>query len=178
MPVQPNYTPVPEYIPLPPRFADRFRWGPIVVGVVLIVGTVLFFGISAFFSKIFHDRAFPGTVTGLVAIAAPPLFVLATAVTVLTARRCLQGDYLVVSKARETYKALILCLAGSGLATLFAVLLPFVADLWADGNHPKPSDLFTPFLYLIFSALGFLVGHFYVRPSTGTLRKFSDHPIW
>jgi hypothetical protein len=175
--VQPNFAPAPEYIPLPPRFAGRFRFGVIMVGASLILGTLFFAIGTAFFNLVLHNRAFPMTLLGRIADLLVVVSVIATGITVITARRCLRGDYLVLARARSTHAALTTCFAATMATSILAVLVHLVVDVWG-GPPSRFLDVLSPLVYLVFGALGFAVGHFYVRPTAETLRRFSDFPIW
>ncbi|MFD9892221.1 hypothetical protein ACFWY9_23000 [Amycolatopsis sp. NPDC059027] len=173
-----QYQPSPQFIPLPTLFASRVRWGSVLAGTSLIVGALLFLGISAFFNNIVNHSAFPLGPLGTVAQLLPPLCVIATAIVVLTCRRALRGDYLVVSVARTTRNVLIVCY---GCTILFAFLaFVVIALLHAFGGLRTPitSDMIVTFGYLALGSMGFAVGHFYVRPSQRTLQKFADRPVW
>ena len=166
-----------EFVPLPPRFADRVRWGSVVVGCSMIAGMVLLFGLTTYLQGIVHGHALPDTLLGKAAAVLPPLAVLALAVLVLTCRRCLRGNYLVVASAHQTcivlvftYVLTLVLIAGS-----FAV--PLVFRVWHGSPELRAPDLLTTFSTLAFATTGFLAGMFYVRPSVRTLLKFSDHPI-
>ncbi|MEQ0565680.1 hypothetical protein ABJI51_41950 [Amycolatopsis sp. NEAU-NG30] len=167
-----------EFVPLPPRFAARVRWGSVVVGSSMIAGTVLLFGLTTFLQGVVHGHAFPDTLLGKAAAVLPPLGVLAMAVLVLTCRRCLRGDYLVVASAAATRTALVFTYVLTLVLILGSFAVPVVFRVWRDSPELAAPDLLTTFSTLALATIGFLVGMFYVRPSVQTLRKFSDHPIW
>jgi hypothetical protein len=125
-----------------------------------------------------HGHAFPDTLLGKAAAVLPPLGVLAMAVLVLTCRRCLRGDYLVVASAAATRTALVFTYVLTLVLILGSFAVPVVFRVWRDAPELAAPDLLTTFSTLAFATIGFLVGMFYVRPSVQTLRKFSDHPIW
>jgi hypothetical protein len=168
--VQPHYQAAPEFVPLPPQFASRFRIGVIVVGITLIFGTLAFYGVMRFIGPILNPAT---SAAVLITGALPPLFVLATAVTLLTARRCLYGDHLIVARARTTRNVLVVCVSGTVACSLLAVVVPVLV-----GARAGAPDLLGPLVFLFLGTIGFLVGLFYVRPSANTLRKFTDRPIW
>jgi hypothetical protein len=167
-----------EFVPLPPRFADRVRWGSVVVGCSMIAGMVLLFGLTTYLQGIVHGHAFPDTLLGKAATALPPLGVLAIAVLVLTCRRCLRGDYLVVASAEATRSALLLTYVLTLVLIFGAFAVPIVFRVWRDTPELRAPDLLTTFSTLAFATMGFLGGMLYLRPSVQTLRKYSDHPIW
>ena len=167
-----------EFVPLPPRFAARVRWGSVVVGTSMIIGMVLLFGLTTFLQGIVHGHPFPDTLLGQAAAVLPPLGVLVIAVLVLTSRRCLNGDYLVVATARAARNTLVTAYAVTLALILGGFLVPLVFRVWDDVPESRAPDLLTTFATLAFSTMGFAAGTFYVRPSVQTLRKFSDHPIW
>ncbi|MEU7788280.1 MULTISPECIES: hypothetical protein [unclassified Amycolatopsis] len=167
-----------DFVPLPPRFADRVRWGSVVVGSSMIGGMVLLFGLTTFLQGIVHGHAFPATLLGKAAAVLPPLGVLAIAVLVLSSRRCLRGDYLVVASAASARHALLFTYALTLVLILGSFAVPIVFRVWPDSPEFQAPDLLTTFSTLAFATVGFLAGMFYVRPSVQTLRKFSDHPIW
>jgi hypothetical protein len=148
---------------------SRFRSGAIVSGITLIVGTLVLYGLIRFIEHILNPVTSPVV---LITGALPPLFVLATAVTLLTARRCLHGDHLIVARARATRNALIVCLSGTMICSVLAAIVPPLT------GRIDVAALFSPLVFLFLGTIGFLAGHFYVRPSANTLRKFSDSPIW
>nr|WP_166639870.1 hypothetical protein [Amycolatopsis sp. SID8362] len=163
---------------MPPRFAARVRWGSVVVGSSMIAGMVLLFGLTTFLQGIVHGHAFPDTLLGKAAAVLPPLGVLAIAVLVLSSRRCLRGDYLVVASAASARHALLFTYVLTLVLVLGSFAVPIVFRVWRDTPDPRAPDLLTVFATLAFATMGFLAGMFYVRPSVRTLRKFSDHPIW
>ncbi|MBE1500385.1 hypothetical protein H4696_007485 [Amycolatopsis lexingtonensis] len=167
-----------EFVPLPPRFAARVRWGSVVVGSSMIAGMVLLFGLTTFLQGIVHGHAFPDTLLGKAAAVLPPLGVLAIAVLVLSTRRCLRGDYLVVASAASARHALLFTYLLTLVLILGSFAVPIVFRVWRDTPDLRAPDLLTVFTTLAFATTGFLAGMFYVRPSVQTLRKFSDHPIW
>jgi hypothetical protein len=167
-----------EFVPLPPRFAERVRWGSVVVGCSMITGMVLLFGLTTFLQGIVHGHAFPDTLLGKAAAVLPPLGVLAIAVLVLSSRRCLRGDYLVVASAASARNTLLFTYVLTLILILGACAVPIVFRVWRDSPEIGAPDLLTTFSTLAFATMGFLAGMFYVRPSMQTLRKFSDHPIW
>nr|WP_225957799.1 hypothetical protein [Amycolatopsis lexingtonensis] len=163
---------------MPPRFAARVRWGSVVVGSSMIAGMVLLFGLTTFLQGIVHGHAFPDTLLGKAAAVLPPLGVLAIAVLVLSTRRCLRGDYLVVASAASARHALLFTYLLTLVLILGSFAVPIVFRVWRDTPDLRAPDLLTVFTTLAFATTGFLAGMFYVRPSVQTLRKFSDHPIW
>ena len=167
-----------EFVPLPPRFAGRVRWGSVVVGCSMIAGMVLLFGLTTFLQGIVHGHAFPETLLGKAAAVLPPLGVLAIAVLVLSSRRCLRGDYLVVASAASARHALLFTYVLTLALILGSFAVPIVFRVWRDTSHLQAPDLLTTFATLAFATTGFLAGMVYVRPSVQTLRKYSDHPIW
>ena len=167
-----------EFVPLPPRFADRVRWGSAVVGFSMVAGMALLFGLTTFLQGIVHGHALPDTLVGKAAAVLPPLGVLALAVLVLTCRRCLRGNYLVVASAHQTRNALVFTYVLTLVLILGSFAVPIVFRVWRDSPELRAPDLLTTFSTLAFATVGFLAGMFYVRPSAQTLRKFSDHPIW
>ncbi|MDT8911009.1 hypothetical protein [Amycolatopsis sp. PS_44_ISF1] len=166
------------YAPLPPLFAARVRAGSLVTGVALAVGTTLVLGLTVFVNGPLHGHALPDAVLGRVALLLPVLAVLATAVVVLGARRCLLGDYLVITRARFTRTLLRGCFTALVTACLLALTTSALVDLWHDHNHLGVSDLLATGANFALGVLGYGVGLFYVRPSVATLERFSDHPIW
>jgi hypothetical protein len=104
--------------------------------------------------------------------------VLAIAVLVLSSRRCLRGDYLVVASAASARNALLFTYVLTLILILGACAVPIVFRVWRDSPELGAPDLLTTFSTLAFATVGFLAGMFYVRPSMQTLRKFSNHPIW
>ncbi|MEU5261724.1 hypothetical protein [Amycolatopsis sp. NPDC021455] len=167
-----------EFVPLPPRFADRVRWGSVVVGCSMVAGMVLLFGLTTYLQGIVHGHALPDTLLGKAAAVLPPLGVLALAVLVLTCRRCLRGNYLVVASAVATRNALVFTYVLTLVLILGSFAVPIVFQVWNDAPELQAPDLLTTFSTLAFATMGFLAGMVYVRPSMRTLRKFSDHPIW
>ena len=167
-----------EFVPLPPRFANRVRWGSVVVGCSMIAGMVIVFGLTTFLQGIVHGHAFPDALVGKAAAVLPPLGVLAIAVLVLSSRRCLRGDYLVVASAVSARNALVFTYLLTLVLIFGSFAVPLVFRVWHDAPEFQAPDLLTTFSTLAFATLGFAAGMFYVRPSVQTLRKFSDHPIW
>ncbi|WP_328447907.1 MULTISPECIES: hypothetical protein [unclassified Amycolatopsis] len=167
-----------EYVPLPPRFAERVRWGSVVVGCSMIAGMVLLFGLTTFLQGIVHGHAFPDSLLGKAAAVLPPLAVLAMAVLVLTCRRCLRGDYLVIASAQSARNAFVFTYVLTLILILGACAVPIVFRVWHEARTARATDLLTTAVTLAFATIGFLVGMFCVRPSMQTLRRFSDHPIW
>jgi hypothetical protein len=167
-----------EFVPLPPRFAARVRWGSVVVGCSMITGVVLLFGLTTFLQGTVHGHAFPDTLLGKAAAVLPPLAVLALAVLVLTCRRCLRGDYLVVASAVATRTALLFAYLLTLVLILGSFAVPIVFRVWRDTPELRAPDLLTVGSTLAFATTGFLAGMSYVWPSVQTLRKFSNHPIW
>ncbi|WP_410666513.1 hypothetical protein [Amycolatopsis sp. cmx-4-68] len=167
-----------EFVPLPPRFADRVRWGSVVVGCSMVAGMVLLFGLTTYLQGIVHGHALPDTLLGKAAAVLPPLGVLAMAVLVLTCRRCLRGDYLVVASAASARNALVCTYVLTLVLILGSCAVPIVFRVWSDTPHFRAPDLLTTFSTLAFATMGFLAGMGYVRPSMQTLRKFSNHAIW
>ncbi|MEV6647220.1 hypothetical protein [Amycolatopsis sp. NPDC051371] len=167
-----------EFVPLPPRFAERVRWGSVVVGCSMIAGMVLLFGLTTFLQGIVHGHAFPDALVGKAATVLPPLGVLAISALVLSSRRCLRGDYLVVASAAAARNALVFTYALTLVLIIGSFAVPIVFRVWRDNPQLRAPDLLTTFSTLAFATMGFLAGMFYVRPSVQTLRKFSDHPIW
>lgn len=167
-----------EFVPLPPRFAGRVRWGSVVVGCSMITGMVLLFGLTTYLQGIVHGHAFPDTLLGKAAAVLPPLGVVAIAVLVLTCRRCLRGDYLVVASAGSTRTALVCTYVLVLVLILGSSAVPIVFRVWRETPELQAPDLLTTFTTLAFATLGFLAGTGYLRPSVQTLRKYSDHPIW
>ncbi|WP_086821336.1 hypothetical protein [Allokutzneria sp. NRRL B-24872] len=149
-------------VPLPPLFARRFRSGMVIMGATLLVTTPLMYAFLRFVGSILSQR--PDPITAVV-IAVPPLFVLALAVTMLLARRCLDGDRLVVARARTIRNALVVCLGGVVVGAALIAIVP---------GPTNPLTYFEPVVYLFMGVLGFSVGHMFVRPSRTTLLKFSD----
>ncbi|WP_410637121.1 hypothetical protein [Amycolatopsis sp. lyj-346] len=167
-----------EFVPLPPRFADRVRWGSVVVGCSMIAGMVLLFGLTTYLQGIVHGHAFPDTLLGKAAAVLPPVGVVALAVLVLTCRRCLRGNYLVVASAAATRSALLFTYVLTLALILGSFAVPIVFRVWNDTRDLQAPDLLTTFATLAFATTGLLAGLCYVRPSVQTLRKYSDHPIW
>jgi hypothetical protein len=167
-----------DFVPLPPRFADRVRWGSVVVGCSMIAGMVVLFGLTTFLQGVVHGHAFPDTLLGKAAAVLPALGVLAIAVLVLSTRRCLRGNYLVVASAASARNALLFTYVLTLILILGSFAVPVVFHVWRDTPEFQAPDLLTTFATLAFATTGFLAGMFYVRPSKQTLRKFSDHPIW
>ncbi|MEV6873770.1 hypothetical protein [Amycolatopsis sp. NPDC051128] len=167
-----------DFVPLPPRFAARVRWGSVVVGCSMIVGMVLLFGLTTFLQGVVHGHAFPDTLLGKAAAVLPTLGVLAIAVLVLSTRRCLRGDYLVVASAASARSALLVTYILTLILILGSFAVPMVFRVWRDSPEFRAPDLLTTFATLAFATTGFLAAMFYVRPSMQTLRKFSNHPIW
>jgi hypothetical protein len=167
-----------EFVPLPPRFAERVRWGSVVVGSSMVAGMVLLFGLTTYLQGVVHGHAFPDALLGKAATVLPPLGVLAIAVLVLSTRRCLRGDYLVVASATSARTALLFTYTLTLVLIFGAFAVPIVFRVWADAPASRSPDLLTTLATLAFATMGFLAGMFYVRPSMQTLRKFSDHPIW
>lgn len=167
-----------EFVPLPPRFADRVRWGSVVVGCSMIAAMVLLFGLTTFLQGIVHGHAFPDTLVGKAAAVLPPLGVLAISALVLSSRRCLRGNYLVVASAASARNALVFTYVLTLVLILGSFAVPIVFRVWHDNPRLRAPDLLTTFSTLAFATVGFLAGLFYVRPSMQRLRKFSDHPIW
>jgi hypothetical protein len=167
-----------EFVPLPPRFADRVRGGSLVVGSSMIAGVVLLFGLTTFLQGTVHGHAFPDALLGKAATALPPLAVLAMAVLVLSSRRCLRGNYLVVARATSARSALLFTYVLTLGLVLAAAAVPLVFRVWDDAPESRSTDLLTTFATLAFATTGFLAGTSYIRPSMQTLRRFSDHPIW
>jgi hypothetical protein len=167
-----------EFVPLPPRFAERVRWGSVVIGCSMIAGVVLLFGLTTFLQGIVHGHAFPDALLGKAATVLPPLAVLALAVLVLTCRRCLRGDYLVIASAQSARNAFVFTYVLTLILIAGACAVPIVFRVWHDAPESRAPDLLTTIATLAFATTGFLAGMFYVRPSMQTLRKFSDHPIW
>lgn len=168
--MQPNYypqQPQPQFLPVPPRFAGRFQVGVILTGVVIMFGTVIVYLLTLWASG-FLGR--PAGAFYLVVGLLPVLGVVALGVTLLTAARCLQGQYLVIARARSTLKALIVCALTSTVLSVFAIFVPLLSD--------RPINAFSPLECLIMTGVGFASGHFWVRPSVNTLHKFSDRPAW
>ncbi|MFI5613501.1 hypothetical protein [Amycolatopsis sp. NPDC051903] len=167
-----------EYAPLPPRFAARVRGGSLVTGVALLIGTVLVLGLTAFVNRPLHGHSLPDSAVGVVGLLLPTLAVVATAIVVLSCRGCLQGDYLVVARARVARKALTTCFAALVVACLFALTASALVDLWSDHDRLGATDLLATFTNFALGVIGHAAGLFYIRPSVTTLEKFSDHPIW
>ncbi|WP_037354646.1 hypothetical protein [Amycolatopsis orientalis] len=167
-----------EYAPLPRLFAARVRTASVVVGISLAIGTLLIFGITALVNRPLHGHSLPRGLLGLAALLLPMLSVLATAVVVLSARRCLQGDYLVIARARSTRAALTACFTLLSVSCLIALGVSALVDLW--GNHGKLGflELLATFANFAIGLIGYSAGLWFVRPSVSTLEKFSDHPIW
>ncbi|MEV4150176.1 hypothetical protein AB0J40_41420 [Amycolatopsis sp. NPDC049691] len=159
-----------EFVPLPPRFAERVRWGSVVVGCSMIAAMVLLVALTAFLESLAHGHALPASLIGKAEAVLPPLGVLGIAVLVLSARRCLRGDYLVVATAATARTALVFTYA----LTLVLILGLFAVSIVF---RVRP-DLLTTVATFAFATLGYVAGMFFVRPSVQTLRKFSDHPIW
>jgi len=150
----------------------------VVVGCSMLAGMVLLFGLTTFLQGMVHGHAFPDALVGKAATVLPPLGVLAIAVLVLSSRRCLRGDYLVVASAASARNALVFTYALTLVLILGSFAVPIVFRVWRDSPHVQAPDLLTTFSTLAFATVGFLAGMFYVRPSMQTLRKFSNHPIW
>ena len=167
-----------EYAPLPPLFATRFRLGTVVTGVSLAIGTLLVFSLTAFINSTLHGRSLPRSPLGMLLLVLPTLSVLATAVVVLSARRCLQGDYLVIARARSTRAALASCFACVSVSCLFALSTSALVDLWTSHSRFGFTELLATFANFAIGLIGYTAGLWYVRPSVRTLEKFSDHPIW
>lgn len=167
-----------DYAPLPPLFAARVRTGSLLTGIALLVGTVLVFGLTAFVNLPLHGHSLPNSPFGIAGLLLPTLSVAATAVVVLTCRGCLQGDYLVVARARVARKAFGVCFTTLVIACLLALTASALVDLWSDHERFGVTDLLATFANFALGVLGHAVGLFYVRPSVTTLEKFSDHPIW
>ncbi|QRP46641.1 hypothetical protein [Amycolatopsis sp. FDAARGOS 1241] len=167
-----------EYAPLPPLFAARVRVGSLVTGVALLIGTAFVLGLTAFVNRPLHGHSLPDSPVGVLGLLLPTLSVVATAVVVLSCRGCLQGDYLVVARARAARKALAACFTALVVASLFALTASALVDLWSDHDRLGATDLLATFANFALGVLGYAVGLFYVRPSVSTLEKFSDHPIW
>ncbi|WP_372669953.1 hypothetical protein [Amycolatopsis kentuckyensis] len=159
-----------EFVPLPPRFAERVRAGSVVVGCSMIAAMVLLVGLTTFLESLARGHALPESLIGKAAVVLPPLGVLVIAVLVLSSRRCLRGDYLVVASATSARTALVFAY----VLTLVLILGLFAASLVF---RLRP-DLLTTVATFTFATLGYVAGMFFVRPSVQTLRKFSDHPIW
>lgn len=159
-----------EFVPLPPRFAERVRAGSVVVGCSMITAMVLLIGLTTFLESLAHGHLLPDSLIGKGAVVLPPLGVLAIAVLVLTSRRCLRGDYLVVATATAARTALLF----TYVLTLVLILGLVAAEIVF---RVRP-DLLTTVATFTFATLGYVAGMFFVRPSVQTLRKFSDHPMW
>jgi hypothetical protein len=166
------------YAPLPPLFAARVRGGSLVTGVALAIGTILVLALTVFVNGPLHGHALPDAFVGRVALLLPVLSVLATAAVVLSARRCLLGDYLVVPRARFTRTLLRACFTALVATCLLALTTSALVDLWHDHNRLGATDLLATCANFALGILGYGVGLFYVRPSVATLQRFSDHPIW
>ncbi|MFJ7211791.1 hypothetical protein [Amycolatopsis sp. NPDC098790] len=159
-----------EFVPLPPRFAERVRAGSVVVGCSMIAAMVALVGLTTFLESLAHGHPFPDSLVGKGAVVLPPLGVLAIAVLVLTSRRCLRGDYLVVATATAARTALLFAYVLTLVLILGLFTIPILFRL-------RP-DVLTTLATFVFATLGYVAGMFFVRPSMQTLRKFSDHPIW
>ncbi|MGW5719539.1 hypothetical protein ACWEVP_25455 [Amycolatopsis sp. NPDC003865] len=159
-----------EFVPLPPRFADRVRAGSVVVGCTMIAAMVLLVGLTTFLEILADGHLLPDSLIGKGAAVLPPLGVLAIAVLVLTSRRCLRGDYLVVATAATARTALLFAYVLTLVLILGLFAAPIVFRL-------RP-DVLTTVATFAFATLGYVAGTFFVRPSVQTLRKFSDHPMW
>ncbi|WP_409184607.1 hypothetical protein F9C11_10120 [Amycolatopsis sp. VS8301801F10] len=167
-----------EYAPLPPLFAARVRFASVVTGVSLAIGTLLVLGLTAFVNRPLHGQILPRGPLGLAALLLPMLSVLAIAAVVLSARRCLQGDYLVIARARSTRAALAMCFTLLSISCIVALGVSALVDLW--GNHGRLgfTELLATFANFAIGLIGYSAGLWFVRPSVSTLEKFSDHPIW
>lgn len=170
--------PAAEYLPLPTQFAMRVRAGSVVTGVALLVGTLLVLGLTVFVNRPLHGQSLPRNGLGTAGLALPMLAVIATAIVVLTARRCLHGDYLVTARARATRTALTICFAALSVSCLLALTISVLVDVWREGDHLGLTDLLATFANFALGAIGHGSGLWYIRPSVRTLEKFSDHPIW
>lgn len=158
---------------MPPAFAARFRSSCRVIGVALIVGAVLIFAVVVWLTPVVADSLSTGTVAALAGLVA--LSVVALAVTVMTTRRCLDGDRLVVARARRSRRALNVALAAVGAAWLIAaVVLIALAEPVVDGLVPA----FMSLLIGVLGLIGYAAGSFFVRPTAATLRKFEEGPVW
>lgn len=151
-----------EFVALPPRFAMRIRVVSIPIGVMLIFCSLILFAIGLGPGTGSADQ----TATRVVMIALPALFVVATAVTLMTAARCLDGDRLIIAKARATSHVLLACLVGTAVT---AVPIGFFLLLSADNVLPSMSIMVLAFI----GVMGYGLGMFFVRPSVGTLRRFA-----
>ncbi|RJQ85954.1 hypothetical protein [Amycolatopsis panacis] len=170
--------PAAEYLPLPTQFAVRVRAGSVVTGVALLVGTLLVLGLTAFVNRPLHGQGLPRAGLGTLGLALPALSVTATAIVVLTARRCLHGNYLVTARARTTRTALTICFAALSISCLLALTISALIDIWGEGGRLGLTDLLATFANFTLGTIGHGAGLWYVRPSVRTLEKFSDHPIW
>ncbi|WP_020664317.1 hypothetical protein [Amycolatopsis benzoatilytica] len=167
-----------EYAPLPPLFAARFRLGTVVTGVSLAIGTLLVLALTAFINSTLHGRSLPRSPLGTAMLLLPTMCVLGTAVVVLSARRCLQGDYLVIARARSTRTALAWCFTALSVSCLLALTTSALVDLWSSHARFGFTELLATFANFAIGLIGYAAGLWYVRPSVRTLEKFSDHPIW
>ncbi|MFD2471657.1 hypothetical protein [Amycolatopsis silviterrae] len=167
-----------EYAPLPASFAARVRTASVVTGVALTIGTLAVFGLTAFVNRPLHGHSLPRGPLGIAALLLPMLSVLAIAVVVLSARRCLQGDYLVIARARGTRATLTACFTALSVSCLIALGVSALVDLWGDHARLGFTELLATFANFAIGLIGYSAGLWFVRPSVSTLEKFSDHPIW
>ncbi|WP_033294405.1 hypothetical protein [Amycolatopsis jejuensis] len=167
-----------EYAPLPALFAARVRAGSLVTGVALLIGTLLVLGLTVFVNRPLHGHGLPRVPLGALGLLLPALSVAATALVVLSARRCLQGDYLVIARARSTRTVLTACFTALCISCLFALTLSALVDLWGDHGRLGLTELLATGANFAIGLAGYAAGLWYVRPSVSTLEKFSDHPIW
>lgn len=163
---------------MPRLFAARVRFASVVTGVSLAVGTLLVFGLTVFVNRPLHGHSLPRGTLGLAALLLPMLSVLATAAVVLSARRCLHGDYLVVARARSTRTALTACFTALSVSCLIALGVSALVDLWGEHARLGFTELLATFANFAIGLIGYSAGLWFVRPSVSTLEKFSDHPIW
>jgi hypothetical protein len=166
--VQPNYyaqQQPPQFLALPHRFARRFVAGVIVTGLTLIFSTTMIYLLTLLLRR--HSTALYVVLSTL-----PALGVVAVGVTLLMATRCLHGDYLVIARARSTRNTLLVCTLTTAALALIAMVVPIFS------GGAEVANFFGPAVYLFDAGLGLAFGHFWVRPSIETLRKFSDRPAW
>lgn len=168
-----SHEPAPSQIQLPPRFVRRFRRGSAIVGVTVIVAGLLIYAVILWLAPIIAHGVPTGAVAGLCGL--PTLFVAGIGVAVTAARSCLNGDRLVVERARRFRATFVGLLAGLLVVTLLCGgTLTMLAEPAVDGLILAFMLVFTALVGLI----GFASGVSFVRPTAETIRRMSDHPVW
>ncbi len=173
-PYQQPYQPPPGHILLPPAFASRVRGGSIALGVVMLLFAPCLFGVTRFFDGIAHSEGLNGAVE-LVIKLVPSVILLATGFALLSTRRCLAGDLLIIEKARRQRKIFLGCLT----AMIVACVLQFVPPIVERTGGAFLTAFLGSVVYLAVGIAGAGVGMFYVRPDVHSLQRFAgSNTVW